>query len=361
MNLKIEAYEKNHWSDVKIIDSKITKLEKIASFDTLLSSPLEMWSLEYQLKPEDISKVVLAGGMNEVDGWITEESSMGKPILIFSYEGSDLQYLGSTWSGEADFSTSAGQEMAVRVFLERIDLLPHETYSGNHILIKFPMSTGETSQLFLSQPVLQGDLGIWCVERWKDTNGNVYYDIPQTNVTITDYYKELQKQCDDGHQPSLLDPLQVAINYINNEIGQNVSTDQLIVEYAAKVEDFAKTPESHLIGFISNFNIDSASFEFDKIEWLTEDNTKRLKQLNITLNDMPNGYYIYNADTYTMRYTVTNQTEYNIINWEETVTHKSVTMEEFISHFNQYSQFTPPCRIIIQDGYVLSITEQYVP
>jgi len=60
---EIEAYESSEWNDVKIIDSKITRLEKIASFDNLISSLVEVWSLEYRLKPDGITKAVLPGGM----------------------------------------------------------------------------------------------------------------------------------------------------------------------------------------------------------------------------------------------------------------------------------------------------------
>lgn len=358
---EIAAYEKE-WTDVKIIDSKITKLEKIASFDKLVSSPLEIWSLEYRLKPDDISKVILAGGMNEVDGWITEDSSMGKPMLIFSYEGSKPQYLGYTWSGENDFATLAGQETALRIFLEGIELLPHETYSGNHMVVKFPISTGETCQLFLSQPVVQGDFGIWCVERWMDGNGTLYYVTPKTNALIADYYKDLQKECDEGHKPWLIDPLQVAIDYINNDLGQHVSLDKLVSQYSATVEDFMKTPESHFIGFISNFkNDDRPYFHLDQIEWLTYDDDKRLKELNIKPDDMPNGYYIYNPQSYPMYCGVTEKTQYIIINLGEDITLKAVTMEEFIEYIEQYSEFAPLFRIVKKDGYVQSVTEQYVP
>lgn len=363
---EIANYEKFYSLDWKIVDSKITKLEKIGTFDELYSSPLEIWSLEYRLKPDDISKVMFAGGMNEVDGWITEDSSMGKPILVFSREGSQLQYLGRTWNGESDFTTIPGQETALRIFLEGINLLPHETYKGNHIIIKFPLSTGETSQLFLSQPVTQGELGIWCVERWKDTNGNEYYVTPQTDGKIIDYYKELQKQSNDGHKPSLLDPMQVALDYINNELGQNVSLNKLVVEYSATVEDFAKTPESHFIGFIMNFSVDEVSFHFDQVEWLTLNDTERLKELNINPeNDMPNGYYIHNPQTYPMYCEVNEETKYTIINWgggdNPNDFHKSVNKEEFKEYLDTYLNRTPPFRIVTKDGYVQSITEQYVP
>ena len=357
----IAAYDTGEYY-FKIMDTKITKLEKIVSFDHLLTAPLEIWSLEYRLKPEDMSRIMLAGGMNEIDGWITEESSMGKPLLVFAYEGSAPQYLGTTWSGAADFSTMAGQEMALRIFLEERGLLPNETYSGNHIIVKFPLSTGETSQLLLSQPVVQGDQGIWCVERWMDGNGSVYYVTPETDVMLADYYKELQKQSDDGVNPSLLDPLQVAIKFIKNDLGQwQVSVDDFVPQYSATVDDFMQTPESHFIGFISNFNTESPSFHLDRIEWLTLDDTERLKELNIDPNDLPNGFYIYNPHSYPDYFQVKDYTQYSIINWGEEITHKSVAIEEFIEYLEQYSDFTPPFRIVTKDGYVQSITEQYVP
>ncbi len=358
----IAAYDTDDFY-FKIVDSKITKLEKLASFDDLIpSTTIEIWSLEYRLKPEDMTKIRLAGGMNEIDGWITEESSMGKPMLVLSNEDAAPQYLGTIWSGEADFSTAAGQETSLRIFLENKGLLANETYSGNHIVVQFPISTGETYQMLLSQPVVQGNQGIWCVERWMDGNGIVYYVTPETDIMIADYYKELQKQSDEGTNTRLLDPLQVAIEFINNDFGQwQVSIDDLVIIDPATVDDFMKTPESHYIGYISNFDRENFSFHFVKIEWLTLEDTERLKELNINPNDMPNGFYIYIPHNYPMQFQVMAQTQYNVINWGEEITHKSVTMKEFIEHLEQYGDLAPPFRIVTKDGYVQSITEQYLP
>ena len=318
------------------------------------------------MKPDDINKAVLPGGMNAVDGWITEDSSMGKPILIFSYDGSDPQYLGCTWTGEADFETAAGQETALRIFLEGLGLLPHETFAGNHVIVKFPLSTGETCQLFLSQPVVQGERGIWCAERWMDANGGVYYVTPATDSTITDFYNELQNQCDEGLRPMLLDPLQVALDYINNDVGlgQRVSPDELVPLYDATAEDFLKTPESHFIGYISNFDIDKfskPSFHFDQIEWVTVDDTGRLAELNINPDDLPNGYYIYNPESYPMFHQVSEHAVYNIIDPEGGSAYKAVSLEEFTEYLEGFEDYTPPFRIVTKDGYVQSISEQYVP
>jgi hypothetical protein len=206
------------------------------------------------------------------------------------------------------------------------------------------LSTGETSQLLLSQPVVQGDQGIWCVERWMDGNGSVYYVTPETDVMIADYYKELQKQSDDGINPSLLDPLQVAIDFIKNDLGQwQVSVDDLVPQYSATVDDFMQTPESHFIGFISNFDIDKfskPSFHLDQIEWLTLDDTERLKELNIDPNvDMPNGFYIYNPHSYPMFHQVTEQTQYSIINWGEVLPINLLALKSSSSILNNILRF----------------------
>lgn len=48
--------------------------------------------------------------------------------------------------------------------------------------------------LVLSQPAVQGDGGIWCVERWYDSNGLLYYYFPYwNNLPAAEYYAAQQK------------------------------------------------------------------------------------------------------------------------------------------------------------------------
>lgn len=359
----IASHEKNHGHNYQIIDSAITTLEKLAAFDAMYASPLELWRFEYRLKPDDASKVMFAGGMYMDDGWIIDESG-GERMLIFSYENDRPKYIGSMWSMEDNLTTLAGQETVLRKYLEETGLLPHETYKGNHVLVKFPLSLGDMSQLFLSQPVIQGEQGIWCVERWKDTNGNLYYASPITDGLIMDYYRDLQEQCDQGHQPALLDPLQVALDYTNTHIGidgLHLTLDDLKVQYDATVEDFAKTPESHFTAYITTFSVEDDGFHFDRFEWLTYDDTDRLKELNIDPDSLPNGYYIHNHDTYPMHGSTTEQTQYRLVNRLDEAPHVSVSKEDFNAYLEQFTDYSPPFSIIAKDGYVVSITEIYVP
>jgi hypothetical protein len=97
INRDVSNYELN--PQVKIKESKITRLELIESFDNLADTPIDVYALEYRLLPEDLSKVVLAGGMDIEDGWLKETSSMGSPLLVISRKSDSVELIGTLWSG----------------------------------------------------------------------------------------------------------------------------------------------------------------------------------------------------------------------------------------------------------------------
>lgn len=360
---EIAMYENAEWGDFKFIDKKIIKLEKLASFDNILPSPVELWRLEYRLKPENLDEVVIAGGMQVVDGWITEDSSMGKPNLVFTYENNNLIYLGNSNTLEFGMNTLASQEITIRIMLENMGLLPNETYKGNHVVMKFPLSTGETSQLLLSQPVKQGNTGIWAVERWMDGNGTIYHEVPsyEEDIKILDYYKNLQEQSKE-YNKHLLDPIEVGYEYIINTLGQRlVKKDDLVVINPATMEDFLITPESHYIGYITKMIMDERIFHLDRVEFLTEEDEERAAELNIDINiDMPSGFYIYNKDTYPSSLVLSDETEYLLLDWKNLSKHKTVAKKEFIEYNNDLG-YSPLYNVYTKDGYVTRIEEQYIP
>lgn len=369
----IESYESANSQAFKVVEHKITSLNKLARFESILDFPIELWTIEYRIKPDNIQNVMFAGGMNEIDGWITEDSSMGKPVLIFSFENNKSNLLGVIWSGETGLSRLADQETALRVFMERRGALPGETYAGNHVVVKFPASSGEIYQLFLSQPVTQTDKGIWCVERWMDGNGTVYHVTPDTELLIEDYYKKLQGEADNGQEQWLKDPLQVANTFIHSYLGQaQISLNDLVPKYSATLEDFMETPESTYIGYISNFEESFPNlFHFDPVEWLTLEDNNRLEALNIDSNELPNGYYIHNEVQEVYSFKLNEDTEYNFIDWgnnfassdDDRFHYSTKDKGEFIQYLTTYTDYAVkvPFWIITKDGFVQSITEQYVP
>ncbi|MCF6466460.1 M56 family metallopeptidase [Clostridium sp. Cult2] len=360
---EIAMYENAEWGGLKIIDKEITKLEKLSSFDNILSSPIDLWILDYKLKPENPNEVILAGGLEIIDGWLIDFGITGKPHLTFTYDNENLICLGNANAIEFDLDTFASQEMAIRIMLENIGLLPNETYEGNHVVMKFPLSTGETSQLLLSQPVKQGNTGIWVVERWMDGNGTIYYEVPsyEEDIKIGDYYKSLQEQS-KGYNKHLLDPIEVGYEYIINTLGQRlVKKDDLVVINPATMEDFLITPESHYIGYITKMSIDERIFHLDRVEFLTKEDEERAAELNIDINiDMPSGFYIYNKDTYPSSLDLSDETEYLLLDWKNLSKHKTVAKKEFIEYNNGLG-YSPLYNVYTKDGYVTRIEEQYIP
>ncbi len=355
----IEEYENAEYQSFKVVDHKITSLEKIAVFEDILNDSIELWLLEYRLKPDDINNVMLAGGMNEVDGWITEDSSMGKPVMVLSYDNKKYEHLGIIWTGEMG-ETLSGKEIALRQFLESQGNLPHEIFAGKHALVKFRLSTGETCQAFLSKPIRQTDDGIWCIERWMDGNGLIYYNDPLVDSTLSEYYADLQEQCDQGHHPWLLDPSQVAMDFIYRTLGQSQDSGTIELIDDATVEDFLQTPLSIYIGYISNFGDSYPDmFHFDPIEWITLDDTERMQELGIKPQDMPNGYYIHNPREDNFSFAVNEDTEYIYIDWRNDL-YSTKDKDEFIQYLNDYydEDNKVPFWIETKGGYVISIKEQ---
>ncbi|MEA4816180.1 MAG: hypothetical protein VB120_04905 [Lachnospiraceae bacterium] len=119
---------------------------------------------------------------------------------------------------------------------------------------------------------------------------------------------------------------------------------------------------SKKIGYIRNFDSENKSFKFDEIEWITLEDTEKIKELNINPDrDMPNGFYINNAEPDTENYKVTDKTEYQIIDWDNSGEAAAVDLNGFTDHLNGYTDYTPLFWIDIDDNTALSITEQYVP
>lgn len=81
------------------------------------------------------------------------------------------------------------------------------TWDGYHDYWDYrPDPSGEKYTLVLSQPVRQGEGGIWCVDRWITPYGTPLLWFPDSGKPAADYYAALQKECDAGGQPERLTP-----------------------------------------------------------------------------------------------------------------------------------------------------------
>lgn len=114
-------------------------------------------------------------------------------------------------------------------FLQRNHLTPYSdsefysrdfVYDGAHLYVRYRNdSLNFTRILTLSQPVKPG--GIWCVESYRAVGDDVsfdsvYYFPGNGERSAEEVYSELQKEVDSGHFPYLLDPIQVAAEWLNS-------------------------------------------------------------------------------------------------------------------------------------------------
>lgn len=118
-----------------------------------------------------------------------------------------------------------------------------------------------------------------------------------------------------------------------------------------------------MIGYIQ---IAGDRLTLDEIEFITNEDTERIKELGLTESDMPNGYFILNQDFELSSYRIGN-TSYTYINWGETDPDKRILTTragwEFIEYLSTYTDNGAgiPFWVEVKDGEVISITEQYVP
>ena len=98
MNDQVEEYESVGNDGPTFINQYISDLWCSAIFD-IDGTTYSVWNVSYRLLPEDLSKVVLAGGMDLENGWVTEAASMGSPVLIVSVdEAGNITLEEQTWA-----------------------------------------------------------------------------------------------------------------------------------------------------------------------------------------------------------------------------------------------------------------------
>lgn len=107
----------------------------------------------------------------------------------------------------------------------------------------------------------------------------------------------------------------------------------------------------------------------DVIEFITDADAERIKELNLTENEMPDGYYIYNQDTETVTWKLDSQTVYMFIDWNGDFTgfeypeeYTTTDLQEFRKYIETYKDAAPgmPFFFQIENGVVRLILEKQI-
>lgn len=114
--------------------------------------------------------------------------------------------------------------------------------------------------------------------------------------------------------------------------------------------------------------IKGSTITLDTAEYITTEDSKRMAELGLTEDDMPDGYYIYNPDEQTEDYNLTDDTEYNFIDWNRYFVgqdasdqrYSTKSKEDFTKYIQTYENSRPgmPFFFDLKGNDVISITEE---
>lgn len=105
----------------------------------------------------------------------------------------------------------------------------------------------------------------------------------------------------------------------------------------------------------------------DVIEYITDDDTERMKELDLTEEDMPDGYYLYNPDEKTTEWTLDERTVYTFIDWNGDFTgaeypeaYTTTDAGEFAEYIGTYDNSAPqmPFFFQVEENRVTLILEK---
>ena len=296
--------------------------------------------------------------------YTTQKGTSLVTIIPNSDESNNLFYV------PAESYSLFALQTALQKSLEAQGLISGPTFAGDNVLVYFPLSTGETCHLLLSQPATKGENGIWCVERWKDGNNHEYFVNVDTDQTVEEYYAALQTACDNGHRPSLLDPEQVALEFINGRLyntaqtGVGITSRDLVINAGKAYPMYLEQPVSEYFGYITKFTPEQTSIiHLDKALYLTATaNPDKLKELGIDANKLDNGYYIHNPQSWPYGLQITDNTEYKFFKDGGSEYYTTTDAAEFAAYLAQFDgDFQPPFWVTTIGPGISKIEQQYLP
>ena len=132
--------------------------------------------------------------------------------------------------------------------------------------------------------------------------------------------------------------------------------------------------EETRLGFV---HMDGDVLYFDEVEWITSEDTERMKELGLSEDDMMDGYYIYNEKEEDEALRTNESTSYTFYDWNalfveatdeesysiEKMLYTTKSAEEFKQDLDAFGEIAAgiPFWVTTKGKYVLEVKEQYIP
>lgn len=120
-----------------------------------------------------------------------------------------------------------------------------------------------------------------------------------------------------------------------------------------------ETTSEEVLSFIKAYEGQTRMLTFDEIEWVMQEDTKRIDELGLDANsDFPNGFYIYNKSDQTNSLKIAENAKVYLVNWHDLSNH---TLTDVNGLAERMAEYQAPYHLTIEDGVIAEILEQYTP
>ena len=153
----------------------------------------------------------------------------------------------------------------------------------------------------------------------------------------------------------------LSVAVLNKRASKNVQVQ------AASPSYMDENGEEYIAAFLKDMT--DSTITVDVVEFITDAETERIKELNLTGEDLPDGYYIHNPDEETVTWKLDGQTVYTFIDWNGDFTgsdypeeYTTTDVGEFQKYIGTYEDSQPgmPFFFQIEDGVVKIIVEKQI-
>ena len=129
---------------------------------------------------------------------------------------------------------------------------------------------------------------------------------------------------------------------------------------AIVADDNTSIGESEIMAYITDFTDDKISI--DEIEWVTVPSS-RADELGMNEEDGPSGFCIYNPDTLTEQFTLSEDCKITVLDWQNSFEPKTISAEQFDAVLQERGELNQgiPYSIKVMNGTITEISEHYVP
>ncbi|WDV48204.1 M56 family metallopeptidase [Clostridiaceae bacterium M8S5] len=126
-----------------------------------------------------------------------------------------------------------------------------------------------------------------------------------------------------------------------------------------------ESDSKNIIGYVKKYDKNTNSLAIDEVEWLTEEDSDRIKELGYDIDaDLPNGFIIHNADNKVSEYVLDENAKFTILKYIGSGEAVSADKDSFIKRVKEWKEFDSEgmlIKITLKDNKVTNVIEQYVP